>query len=108
MRADQSKMTSETKLILSAHENRTKCVRKLLRIPNIKLNTGTFESRDTALHCSAAMGHEKITRMLLNRESIDINKVNNRGYTPLMLAVKNNRIGVARMLLKCVMLMLTK
>ena len=52
-----------------------------------------------ALHAACAYGHLECAKALLGAGA-DINKLNNNGWTPLMLAANNGYIEVVRELLK--------
>ena len=44
-------------------------------------------------------GHTKIVEILINQENIDINAINNIKNTPLLIAVKEQKINIIKILI---------
>ena len=55
----------------------------------------------TGLHCASELGIDGLVAALIKAKSGDINKLDSRGYTPLMYAVMRNNHGAAKLLLTC-------
>jgi hypothetical protein len=76
-------------------------MRELLKSKKVKDNRG-FDIRDihggTALHFAALLGMKKMARELLIAGS-DRNALNNSGYSPLSVAVKEKEAGIVEVLL---------
>ena len=62
------------------------------------LNQGDY-SGFTPLTFAAAMGHDEVVEILLGREAINPDKLENDGGTPLLFAACNGHEGVVKMLL---------
>ncbi|KAI5839408.1 hypothetical protein DFP73DRAFT_634605 [Morchella snyderi] len=54
----------------------------------------------TSLFYAAVRDHHEVARMLIDHESVDINKTNNYSHTPISQALYNNSTAVAAMLLE--------
>lgn len=58
----------------------------------------TLRDDGTPLHYAAVFGYMDIVRLLV-KYGADYNSLNKSGYTPLLLAIKFNNIGVAKHLI---------
>ena len=54
----------------------------------------------SSLHYASCNGHEDVVKFLLATEDLDVNKVDDKGNTPLILASQEGHISIIRTLLQ--------
>lgn len=86
-----------TPLHIACSVGHIECVNILLKISNINVNKADKEGI-TPLLAASWCGHTKCVEALLNNYSIDINKASNDGTTALMVAIRNDRYEIIRLL----------
>lgn len=99
-RVDVANQTGQTALHYAASKGHIDVARLLLE------HHADINSQDrygsAPLHRAASLGRDAIVRLFLNgyRNKLDIDRIDNVGNTPLHLACEEDRIDVARMLVK--------
>ncbi|KAH6905411.1 hypothetical protein BKA70DRAFT_1192258 [Coprinopsis sp. MPI-PUGE-AT-0042] len=88
----------ETALSLACMQGHDNAVKELLHLPNISVNSASFNGT-TALIWASAEGHEGAARLLIDCPGLDINATNNSGWTALTLAAAGGHQGVVVLLL---------
>jgi ankyrin repeat protein len=86
-----------TPLHIACSIGHIECVNILLKMSNINVNKADKEGI-TPLLAASWCGHTKCVEALLNNYSIDINKASNDGTTALMVAIRNDRYEIIRLL----------
>ena len=81
----------------AAHENQTKCLTELIKL-GFDINQQIHDQR-TPLHVAAERGNVQICILLLANKSIQPNKLNREGHTPLFSAIFNDRFECFELLL---------
>ncbi|KAK8872241.1 hypothetical protein M9Y10_008007 [Tritrichomonas musculus] len=104
----------KTLLYVATEKGYIEIVKLLLSFPNIDVNRYSkdfaidLESNEeyinaTALHCAVNYGELEIAKLLLSHKNIDTNKLDMKltyEDTPLVSAVKNNNLGMVKLLLE--------
>ena len=85
-------------LHLAVSENDFLAVERLIKNGTINPIDPRDEAQQTPLHIAASKGFEVLARVLLGYGA-NINSVNERGKTPLMLAIENKQTQMAKMLI---------
>ena len=60
-----------------------------------------IHKNESALECAARNGYHEIVHYLISLPGLSLNKKNYLGESPLMVAIKNDRIEVVKILLPC-------
>ncbi|KAH6868954.1 hypothetical protein BKA70DRAFT_380995 [Coprinopsis sp. MPI-PUGE-AT-0042] len=88
----------ETALSLACMQGHDDAVKELLHLPNILVNSASFDGT-TALMRASANGHEGAARLLFACPSLSINAADILGWTALIWASLNGHKGVVALLL---------
>lgn len=80
----------EQALFYAAACNRTDMMNKLKGIPQINMNSSCTMKGDSPLGVACKYGNERIVRLLLRTQGIQVNTKNIKGMTPLMNACKSS------------------
>jgi ankyrin repeat protein len=97
--SDQSKL-----LAIAARENYSKIIQYVLHWhPEVNANAsiGLVAHQDLVappLHFAALEGHVEAVKELLLHHNLDVNATDNKGRTPLLCAIKKNRLRVVKAL----------
>ena len=82
-----------------AESNITSCLKYLINVVGVDVDIQD-KNGDTAFHIICSRGFIEAAQILLHSSSANINIINNLGYTPLALCVKNNHYKMASILLR--------
>ena len=87
----------EKELFECCYDGRVSRLKVLLRHGRFEINASNHEG--TMLGVAAHFGHTAVLEALLGVPGIDVNLLQQRGYTPLYIAVDKNREKIVRLLL---------
>jgi ankyrin repeat protein len=95
---DQKNDENLTPLMVAAIEDRTEVVRILVNTPGLTVERNIFSR--TPLSCAAEKGHHDVIKLLLDSGNVLIDHQDELGRTPLWLAVANEDMETALLLIK--------
>jgi ankyrin repeat protein len=97
---NKGKSNGATPLHIACKMGRLGIVAELLKCQNIQPNQTTTHRKITALHLASKRGDPRIVDLLLNRKGVDGNPVDKNGVTPLMVAVKKQKMDIVMVFLR--------
>lgn len=86
-------------LMIASELGHLDIVKYLLTLQYLKVNLKTFDMGMTALHYACQSGHLEIVDELIGNYDTDISDTESEGFTPLIIAVQENHLLIARSLL---------
>jgi len=90
---------NETLLTISINLEYYHIVKFLLNFKDLDVNTVVATTGDTPLIISVSVSNIRIFKLLAEHPNINVNAINNEGYTALSYAISENKTDIAKILL---------
>ena len=99
---DVNQVTSDgrTALFIAAENGDTDIVECLLTSKKIDMNKAVSKDKRSPLFIATYHGHLDVVRCLLNKQGINIDQKTTKGETPLMVALENGYLEIAKLLIE--------